>query len=59
MLSMETKHMGVGKFLGVLQCLHFHPVFKFSQTSLVGYGPRGHKESDTTEQLHFLSMHCL
>ena len=22
-------------------------------TSLVGYSPRGHKESDTTEQLHF------
>ena len=23
------------------------------QRSLVGYGPWGHKESDTTEQLHF------
>ena len=25
--------------------------------SLVGYGPRGHKESDTTEQLHFTFLH--
>ena len=24
------------------------------QRSLVGYSPRGHKESDTTERLHFL-----
>ena len=23
------------------------------QKSLVGYSPRGHKESDTTERLHF------
>ena len=27
------------------------------QRSLVGYSPRGHKESDTTERLHFLSGH--
>ena len=26
------------------------------QRSLVGYSPRGHKESDTTEQLHFTSL---
>ena len=26
--------------------------------SVVGYSPRGHKESDTTERLHFLSFFC-
>ena len=26
------------------------------QRSLVGYSPRGHKESDTTERVHFLSF---
>ena len=26
------------------------------QTNLVGYSPQGHKESDMTEQLHFLSF---
>ena len=26
--------------------------------SLVGYSPRGRKESDTTERLHFTSLHC-
>ena len=26
--------------------------------SLVGYSPRGHKESDTTERLHF-NFHCI
>ena len=26
--------------------------------SMVGYSPRGLKESDTTEQLHFLSFSC-
>ena len=25
--------------------------------SLVGYSPWGHKESDTTEPLHFISLH--
>ena len=29
------------------------------QRSLVGYSPWGHKESDTTEQLHFTSLHTL
>ena len=30
------------------------------QRSLVGNGPRGHKESDTTEQLHFhFSLSCI
>ena len=30
------------------------------QRSLVGYSPRGHKESDTTEQLHFhFSLPCV
>ena len=28
------------------------------QRSLAGYNPRGRKESDTTEQLHFTSLHC-
>jgi len=28
------------------------------QSSLVGYSPWGHKESDTTERLHFTSLHC-
>ena len=36
------------------------PVFlagkSHGQRSLEGYSPRGHKESDTTEQLHFLSF---
>ena len=35
------------------------PVFlpeKSHGWSLVGYSPRGHKESDTTERLHFLSL---
>ena len=27
--------------------------------SLVGYSPQGHKESDTTERLHFTSLHFL
>ena len=27
--------------------------------SLVGYCPWGHKESDTTERLHFLGSHLL
>ena len=27
--------------------------------SLVGYSPRGHKESDTTERLHFIPLHRL
>ena len=27
-----------------------------AQRSLMGYSPQGHKESDTTEQLHFLSL---
>ena len=35
------------------------PVFLLGKShgrrSLVGYGPRGHKELDTTEQLHFTS----
>jgi len=26
------------------------------QRSLVGYSPRGRKESDTTERLHYLSF---
>ena len=26
--------------------------------SLVGYSPRGLKESDTTERLHFISLQC-
>ena len=31
----------------------FLPGKSHGQRSLVGYSPRGHKESDTTEQLHF------
>ena len=35
-----------------------HPVFllgeSYGQRNLVGYSPRGRKESDTTEHLHFL-----
>ena len=27
--------------------------------SLVGYSPRGHKELDTTAQLHFTSLHAI
>ena len=29
------------------------------QRSMVGYSPRGRKESDTTEQLHFDLQACL
>ena len=31
----------------------FLPGESHGQRSLVGYSPRGHKESDTTERLHF------
>ena len=31
----------------------FLPGESHGQRSLVGYSPRGHKESDMTEQLHF------
>ena len=31
----------------------FLPGESHGQMSLVGYSPRGHKESDTTERLHF------
>ena len=34
----------------------FLPGESFGQRSLVGYSPLGHKESDTTERLHFLSF---
>ena len=33
------------------------PGKSFGQRSMVGYSPRGHKESDTTERLHFTSLH--
>ena len=35
----------------------FLPVKSRGQRSLVGYSPCGHKESDTTEQFHFTSLH--
>ena len=39
------------------------PVFltgeSHGQRSLVGYSPWGHKESDTTERLHFTFTHYL
>ena len=35
----------------------FLPGESHGQRSLVGYSPRGCKESDTTEQLHFTSLH--
>ena len=35
----------------------FLPGESHGQRSLVGYNPRGHKESDTTEPLHFTSLH--
>ena len=34
----------------------FLPGKSHGQRSVVGYSPRGHKESDTTEQLHFTSL---
>ena len=34
----------------------FLPGKSNGQRSLVGYSPRGHKESDITERLHFLSF---
>ena len=36
----------------------FLPGISHRWRSLTGYNPRGHKEPDTTEQLHFLSMDC-
>ena len=33
----------------------FLPGESHGQKSLAGYSPRGHKESDMTEQLHFTS----
>ena len=35
----------------------FLPGESRGRRSLVGYSPGGHKESDTTELLHFLSLH--
>ena len=37
----------------------FLPGESHGQRSLVGYGPRGRKESDTTERLHFLSQNTV
>ena len=37
----------------------FLPGESHGQRSLVGYSPRGRKESDTTEWLHFTSLHSL
>ena len=34
----------------------FLPGESHGERSLVGYSPRGHKESDTTERLHFLTF---
>jgi len=34
----------------------FLPGKSYGQRSLVGYNPQGHKESDTTEQLHSLTQ---
>ena len=34
----------------------FLPGKSHGQRSLVGYSPRGHQESDTTEQLHLTSL---
>ena len=51
----------ISKFWGFNE--HWQPTLvllpgKFhGQRSLVGYSPRGRKESDTTEWLHFTSLH--
>ena len=37
----------------------FLPGESYGRRSLVGYSPRGRKESDTTERLHFLSFSCV
>ena len=37
----------------------FLPGESHGQRSLVGYSPWGHKELDTTERLHFLSLSCI
>ena len=37
----------------------FSPGEFHGQRSLVGYNPWGHKESDTTERLHFTSLHTV
>ncbi|KAB0369215.1 hypothetical protein FD755_019220, partial [Muntiacus reevesi] len=46
-----------GKFSSVQSLSRPTPVFlpgeSHGQRSLVGYSPQGHKESDTTERLHF------
>ena len=35
----------------------FLPGKSLGRRNLVGYSPWGHKESDTTERLHFTSLH--
>ena len=37
----------------------FFPGESHGRRSLVGYSPPGRKESDTTEQLHFISILCI
>ena len=38
--------------------LVFLPGESHGQKNLVGYSPRGRKESDMTERLHFTSLYC-
>ena len=51
----RSKDSGWGEQLGFILSASFHPVpgKSHGQRSLVGYSPWGHKESDTTERLHF------
>ena len=37
----------------------FLPEESHGQRNLEGYSPQGHKESDTTERLHFVTAQCL
>ena len=44
-------------FYTVLYPLQYSCLDSPGWRSLVGYSPQGRKESDTTEQLHFTSLH--
>ena len=57
-LRRSKKDSGWGEQLGFILSASFHPVpgKSHGQRRLVGYSPWGHKESDTTEPLHFHSL---
>ena len=56
----ETRVQSLGQEDPLEKEMATHPVLlpgeSHGRRSLVGYSPWGHKESDTTEQLHFISL---